>query len=285
MGMPTIKVVTDSTADLPAALVQQLDITVVPLYITIGSTTYRDRVDITEENILPLLADGKAIPITAPPSVEDFETVYSNLAQKADGIISIHISSRLSLTYYNALEARERRGLRDRARVLVIDSQLTSLAMGYAVVAAARAAQAGYSLDEIARLVRGTLLQTHVLFFVDTLEYLQRGGRVNRIQQLWGTITSIKPLLKLEDGEIHFMEKVRTRAKALERLYEFVADFPHIEEMAILYGTTANEAQNLAKRVDAVFDRERITIARYGPSIAAHLGPAALGVVVFEGLE
>jgi len=129
------------------------------------------------------------------------------------------------------------------------------------------------------------LPQTHVLFFVDSLEYLQRGGRIGKIQALLDSMINVKPLMRLEDGEIVLMEKVRTRAKALERLYEFVADFPHVERLGIVYSTTPNEASNLARRLGDIVPQERVMLARYGPGLAAHLGPAAMGVVVYEGPE
>ena len=159
------------------------------------------------------------------------------------------------------------------------------MALGFMALNAAKSAAAGESLDDIAEQVRGMIPQTHILFFVDTLDYLQRGGRIGKAQALMSNMLNVKPLLRLEDGEIQPVERLRTRAKALERLYEFVADFPKIEEMAILYSTTPNEANTLAKRIDPVFPRPRIQLLPYGPVLGVHVGPGAMAVVVYEGEE
>jgi DegV family protein with EDD domain len=284
--MGQVRVVTDSTADLNPDVVRTLHITVIPLTVRFGQEEYRDRVTLAEDEFLARLkAQPLVFPETIAPSVEEFEAVYAALAETTDSIISIHLSGRLGATYLNAVEAKERYTIRDVCRVVAIDSQLTSLGLGFVVVEAAKNALAGRSLDEVARLARGMLPQTHILFFVDTLDYLYHGGRVSKLQALLGAVINIKPLLRLDDGEIVLMEKVRTRAKALERLYEFVADFPHVEALGIVYSTTPNEAHNLAKRLESVVPRDKVTITRYGPGLTAHLGPGALGVIVYEGVD
>ena len=284
--MGRVRVVTDSTADISPEAARELGITVIPITVDFGGERYQDRVTLTDDAFLAhLKAQPNVFPQTVPPAVDEFEAVYAALAKTTDSIISIHLSGRLGDTYLNAVEAKDRYTVRDACRVVVIDSRLTSLGLGFVVMAAARAALADQSLDDVARLARGMLPQTHVLFFVDTLEYLQRGGRISRIQALWGAVTSVKPLLRLDDGEILLMEKVRTRAKALERLYEFVADFPHVEALGIVYNSAPNEAANLARRLESIAPRQRVTITRYGPGLATHGGPGALGVIVYEGLE
>jgi DegV family protein with EDD domain len=273
-------------ADLNPQIMAGLDITIVPITVGFGREKYRDGVTLTEDAFLARLkAQSHVFPKTIAPTVDEFESVYAALAKSTSSIISIHLSGRLGGTCLNAYEAKDRYTVRDVCRVTVIDSRLTSLGLGFAVLEAAKAANAGKSLDEIARMARGMLSQTHVLFFVDTLDYLQHGGRISKIQALWGSVTGIKPLLRLDDGEIVLMEKVRTRAKALERLHEFVADFPQVERLGIVYSTTANEANNLARRLESIVPRDRVIITRYGPGLSCHLGPGALGVIVYEGLE
>ena len=284
--MGRVRIVTDSTADLSPDILRALDITVIPLKVRFGQEEYRDRMSLTEDGFFARLrAQPHVFPETLAPSVEEFEAVYAALAKTSDSIVSIHLSSRLGSTCVHAIEAKDRYTIHDVCRVVVIVSHLTSLGLGFVVTEAAKAALAGGSLDEVTRLARGMLPQTHVLFFVDTLDYLQYGGRISKIQVLLNSVINIKPLLRLEDGEIALMEKVRTRAKALERLYEFVADFPHVEALGIVYSTTINEANNLAKRLENVVPHERVTITRYGPGLATHLGPGALGVIVYEGLD
>jgi len=281
--MARVKVVTDSTSDLPPALVKEWDITVVPLLIHFGSETYVDRVNISEEQFFARLTASPVLPTTSPPSLKAFQDVYAKLSQTTDAILSVHISSKLSATYAAAVAARE--ALTNRCRVVIVDSTLTSMALGFMALNAAKSAAAGESLDDIAEQVRGMIPQTHILFFVDTLDYLQKGGRIGKAQALMSNMLNVKPLLRLEDGEIYPVERLRTRAKALERLYEFVADFPKIEELAILYSTTPNEANTLAKRIDPVFPRQRIQLLPYGPVLGVHVGPGAMAVVVYEGEE
>ena len=281
--MTKVKVVTDSTADIAPARARELGITVVPHHLHIGSEHFLDGVDITPEEFIARLGKTMGAVESIPPSVQEFRDVYTRLNQSTDAIVSIHLSSKLSETYHNAAQARD--AIRDRCRVVAVDTQVVSMGVGIIVQAAAQAANAGASLDDVARLVRAMLPQTHILFFVENMEYLQRGGHLGKAQANVGPITNIKPLLRLESGEIFPLEKVRTRAKALERLYEFVADFPKIEQMAILCSTTQNEAENLAKRIDAVFPKDKIVIGKYGPVLAANLGLAAVAVVVYEGEE
>lgn len=282
--MGRVHIVTDSTADLTSDLAEALNITIVPVHVRLGNKNYRDRVDLDDDTFFAYLRQHPTIPLeTVPPNVTEFEEVYASLAHTTDSILSIHLSSRLSATYHNALAAKERRLLHDPCHIVVIDSQLTSLGLGFIAVEAAKAAQAGRRLEEVARFVRGLRSQTHVLFFVETLEYLQRGGRIGKIQALVGSMMGTRPLLRLDDGELVLMEKVRTRAKALERLYEFVVDFPRIEAVGIVHSTTPNEVNSLMKRLSSIVPPERVTVARYGPGLAAHLGPGAMGVVVYEG--
>jgi DegV family protein with EDD domain len=281
--MARVKIVTDSTSDLPPALVKEWDITVVPLLVHFDSETYLDRVNLSEEQFLAKLTASPVLPTTSAPSVQTFQDVYAKLGQTTDAILSVHISSKLSATCAAAVAARE--ALTNRCRIVIVDSTLTSMALGFMALNAAKAAAAGESLDDIAEQVRGMIPQTHILFFVDTLDYLQKGGRIGKAQALVNTMLNVKPLLRLEDGEIYPVERLRTRAKALERLYEFVADFPKIEELAILYSTTPNEANTLAKRVDVVFPRQRIQLLPYGPVLGVHVGPGAMAVVVYEGEE
>jgi len=281
--MTRVRVVTDSTADISPAQARELDVTVVPHHLKIGPEEFLDGVNITPEEFIARLARTQVSLETSPPAIEEFRETYARLNEATDAIISIHLSAKLSDAYKNAVEAKET--LRDRCRIVVVDTQLASLGVGFIVQAAAEAAKEGASLDDVARLVRGMLPQTHILFFVESAEYLQRGGRLGKAQGTLGPLANIKPLLRLEGGEVFPLEKVRTRAKALERLYEFVADFPKIERMAILCSTTPNEAENLAKRIDAVFPKDKIVIGKYGPVLGAHLGLAAMAVVVYEGEE
>ncbi len=276
----TVAVVTDSTADLSPDLVKELGITVVPLRVRFGDQILLDRVELDEEEFYRRLESDRNLPSSSSPTPKDFQEVYGRLAERTDEIISIHLSAKLSDTFGVARQARK--AFEGWCRIETIDSQSMSIGLGMMVQAAARAAKAGASLREVAHLVRGMVLRTHVLFFLDTPEYLLRGGRATPGIPLVDS-PNVKPVLKLEDGEVQPVEGVRTRAKALERLYEFVEDAPRIEELAVLYYNDPDETEVLLKRIAPLFPRERVYLAKYGPVLASYIGPGAMGVAVYEG--
>jgi DegV family protein with EDD domain len=152
------------------------------------------------------------------------------------------------------------------------------------VTAAAQAAESGANVDEVVRLVRGMIPRIYIAFFSDTLEYLERGGRIRKAQAILGGMLNIKPLLILEDGDIVALEKVRTRAKAVEKLVEFIIEFTHIERMVILHSTTPDDVNLLIEQLNLALPNLEMRVELYGPSLGTHLGPGALGVVVYEGM-
>ena len=284
MGKARIRIVTDSTADLPPAIAAKLGIVVVPLKVHFGREVYRDGIDLTPEDFMRKLAESTTLPTTSQPSVGEFEEVYERLARECDAIISIHISSRLSGTYASARTASSSISP-GRCRVEVIDSLTTSMGLGLIAMSAARAAAAGCSVDDLVLEVRRVMHDVHILFVPDTLEYLHRGGRIGRAQALMGSLLDIKPVLKIEDGVVQPVEKVRTRARAMDRLYEFVEFFPRIAEMGVVHSATPAEIEPLLTRIDAVFPRDKIIVTRLGAVIGTHVGPGTIGVVVRQGDE
>lgn len=279
----TVAVVTDSTCDLPKSVADSLGITVVPLKVHFGDRTYLDGVDLTADQFYKLMASSGVTPTTSQPSVGDFIKVYTKLSATTKSIISIHLSSKLSGTYNAAVMASE--AVFTRAQVEVIDSQSASLGLGFLAMTAAEAASQGSSLRDITTIVRRVISQIHITLFVDTLDYLQRGGRVGRAQAFVGSVLNVKPILKLEDGEIQPVERVRTRAKALERLYEFIELFPHIERMALVYTTTPEDIDALMRRIESFVPSNKIMVGQLGPVLGAHLGPGAIGVIVDQGMQ
>jgi len=164
-----------------------------------------------------------------------------------------------------------------------MDSLQATMATGLIVIAAARAAKAGANLDEVLAVARKAISQMRIRALLDTLEYLQKGGRIGKAQAFLGTILNVKPLIKLEDGEVHPVERVRSRARAIQHLCDFVQSFPHISDMAIMHSATPEEAEALADRLDPVFPKNRVHIASFGPVMGTYTGPGALGIALLEG--
>lgn len=280
--MSQVKIITDSTAEISPELAESLGITVLPLTIQLGSKSYREGVDLNAKEFFAKLARTDASPILVPPSVAQFEQTLDELMKQTDEIVLIFNSSKLSRTYANAQRAAS--PLMGRAKIRVIDSQLISTGLGMIVTNAARAAQQGADVEEVVRLTRGLIPRTYIAAFADTLEYLERSGRIRKAQAILGTFLNIKPLLILEEGEIVVLEKVRTRAKAVEKLVEFIIEFTHIEKMDVLHSTTPEDVALLIEQVNLQLPNLDMKVEMYGPSLGAFLGPGALGVVVYEGM-
>jgi len=277
----TVKIVTDSTADLPEDIIREMDITVVPLSVHFGPQTYLDGVDLKADEFYEMLAGCRSLPTTSQPAPAAFAEVYQKLGNETCDILSIHISPKLSGTYNSALLARE--GLNGNCRIEIIDSLQASMGLGLIVIRAARAVQNGATLDEAIEVVRETIPHTHFFGTVDTLEYLQKGGRIGKAQALMGTLLSIKPLIGMGEGEVQPKGKTRTRKKAIAQLLEYVHGFDNIEEIALLHSTTPDD---LAPFVDGIGDccePGRIRRSRIGPVIGTYLGPGALAIGVVEG--
>jgi len=281
--MRQVRIVTDSTSDIPATLREELGIAVVPLTVFFGEIAYRDQIDLDGDQFFRLLAKSGELPKTSQPSPALFEETYRRLAADGSEIVSIHLSARLSGTVHAAQIAAET--LRGQAIVEVLDARSASIGLGMIVMAAARLAKQGAGVTEIASFVRRLSANVHILFFVDTLEYLQKGGRIGRANALLGALLNIRPVLKLEDGEIHPVEKVRTRGKAVERLVEFVELFPTIDDLAVIFSHESADLETLLRRLEPLYPRDRIILGKYGPVVGTHAGPNALGVAVSQGVS
>jgi DegV family protein with EDD domain len=274
----TIKIVTDSVADLPSQVVSELEITIVPLNVRFGTEVYRDGVDLTAEQFYDRLAHSKTLPVTSVPSPGSFAEAYDKLAEETDEILAIIVSAKLSGTYEVALQSI---GLMKRkCRVEVVDSQWAVMAEGFVVMKAAKAAQVGASLDEVIEVVQKTIPRVDFLAAFDTLEYLKRGGRIGRAQAFLGSILRVNPLITLRGGVVEPAGRTRSRAKALERLYNFVMSYSHIEEMAVEDTATPDEAEMLVERLSSKYPKERIYRSKTTPVIGTHTGPGLLLVTV-----
>jgi len=274
----TVKIVTDSSADLPAELAKEIGISVIPLYVRFGEEVYHDRVTITEDEFYQRLEHDPAHPSTVQPGPQDFLEVYRKLSPKADGIVSIHISSKLSGTCNSALMAKDM--METECPIEVIDTQSVSMGLGLIVIAAATMAEAGEGMGKIVEETKQAITQIHLLAMFDTLKYLLLGGRIGKARALLGSILSVKPMISLKDGEVVPAGQVRNRAKGIDKLFDFVKDAANIQDLAVVYNTIPDEAQALAERIGSVFDKDKIRIARIGPALGVHMGPGMLVVAL-----
>jgi len=279
----TVKIVTDSVADLPSGVVKELGITVIPMLVRFGEKVYRDGIDLTSEQFYEKLKESKTLPVTSVPSPGAFAEAYDSLAEKTDEILAVIVSSKLSGTYEVALQSVEL--MKKKCRVEVIDSGWATMAQGFIVMKAAKAAQAGASLDEVAEITRKTIPRVDFLSTFDTLEYLLRGGRIGKAQAFLGSLLKVNPLITLRDGVVEPAGRARSRAKAIERLHGFATSYSYIEEMAIEDTACPDEAEVLVERLGAKFPKERIYRSKMTPAIGTHTGPGLLLVAVHGGKQ
>ena len=273
-----VKIVTDSVADLPSQVVSELGITIVPLDVRFGTEVYRDGVDLTAEQFYGKLTHSKILPVSSVPPPGRFAEAYDRLAGEADEILAIILSSRLSGTYEVAVQSV---GLMEKkCRVEVIDSRWAVMAQGFTVIKAANAAANGASLDEVIEVVRETMSRVGFRAAFDTLDYLKRGGRIGRAQAFLGSMLRVNPLITLRDGAVEPAGRARSRAKAIDRLYDFAMSHSHIEEIAVEDAACPDDADLLVERLGSKFPKERIYRSKTTPVIGTHTGPGLLLLAV-----
>jgi DegV family protein with EDD domain len=272
----TVKIVTDSTADMPPELIKELGITVVPLYILFGKDTYKDGVDISEDDFFKRLQSDSIHPSTTQPTPKDFTEVYQRLASEADGIISIHISGKFSGTCNSALQGAK--SVEKEIPIEVVDSQTVTMALGFIVKEAAILAKAGKNQQEVLEEVNKIIPSVHLLILFDTLKYLAKGGRIGKAKSLVGSMLNVKPLLTIQDGELVPSSQVRNRNKGIDKLFDFIKNVGDIQDLAIIHSTTPGEAQSLAERASSIVPKELVNVASLGAVLGVHGGPGVLAV-------
>ena len=279
-----VKVVTDSSCDIPSEIARKLSITIVPLYIQFGGKTYCDGVDLNADRLYHELARGQEMPKTSVPSPGDFLKVYNSLATETDQIISIHLSSGYSGTCNVAMVAKGY--LDDKCHVEVMDSNSVSVGLGLIVMAAAKAAQEGKNLDQIVDLVHQTVPQIHMFGKIDDFASLFQGKRfrLTRVLILLGEISMALHIKLL--GEVYDGGKIRSpayvigRNMALNRLKRWAKGYKGIQDLAIAYSTIPQEAETLAERLEPLFPRKRIFITRLGCATSTYAGPGTLAMAL-----
>ena len=272
-----IKIVTDSSCDLPKALTEQWGITVVPCYVITGDQSYKDGVDLSADAFYAALESNPRLPTTAQPSVADFQEIYRDLIEQGHQVVSIHVSGKLSGTINSATQARSSLG-DAAAKVEVVDSQLASIPLGLLVCAAAQDCAKAASHLQVAEQARRNIPLTTCYFMLDTLEYLQKGGRIGKAQAFLGSVLNVKPILTLKDGEAHPLERPRNRARGLGRLLELITQVGPLDQLAVIYSTELHEAEAFRVRLSGFMSVQDIVLARFGPTLGTYLGPRALGV-------
>ncbi len=282
--MPKVRIVTDSAARFEDShVVEDYDIVVVPLSVHLGDQIYTDGVDISPEEVLQRLRHGHARLSVSPPPISAFEQAFSELNKTTDQICAVLHSQHLTETVARAQAARM--SLLGRCEIAVIDSLTTSAGLGYLVETVAQAAERGARLDDLVRTARGVITRLYSVYYVDSLDTIQRAGLIGETQAILGAMLEIKPILTIEDGRLITMEKARTHSQAIDKLIEFVAEFTHLERLCIVQSTPriTDRTRVLQDRLALEFARLQAPVIVYEPLIASLIGPDGMGIVVLEG--
>lgn len=277
-----IRIVTDSTCDLPASIVEKHGITVIPLHIQHGGQTFLDGVNLTREEFYLKLPAFRPSPTTAAPSPEVFKEAWDKLAEAgAKAILSIHISERLSATINSARIAA---GQFTRIPVTVLDSSQLSLGMGFIVEKAAQMAKLGHKMEDIIANLAEVMKRTYVFASLKTLEYLRRSGRMNFALARFGELLQIKPLLHMNQGNAT-AHRTRTQSKATTRLFEWLEQYAPYERLAIVHAGVQKDADEMLQRIKQYLPHDDIPIVQITPVLGAHLGVGALGFACISTKE
>jgi len=276
-----VRIVTDSTSDLPPELARDLGITVVPAYVHFGSQSYRDGVDITPEQIYQRMVSGPVHPTTSSPAPGDFTDAYGRLSQETDEIVCLTVTSRQSAVYEAAMTGK--RSFRGKSRVEVIDSQSVTMGLGLMAILAAKEAQNGKAIDQVVEAMRSAIPRTHGMALLDTFKYALKGGRLGRGGGLLGSLVKVKPMLEIREGWIRLCGVTRTRSLGMERLCQCVVRYLPIEDVAVVHSNAAQEAESLAERIRSIAPQSRPVIAKLGSALGVHGGPQTLVVAIREG--
>ena len=272
--MPNVAIVTDSVSDLPPQVAEEFGITVVPLVVRFGTDLYRDSLDLSPDQFYGKLRTSKVLPATSVPPPAAFADAYDKLAEKTNEILVTSVTSKLSATYQVALQAI---GLmKEQCRVEVLDSQWAVMAQGFITIAAAKTAQSGASLDEVLDVARHTIRRVDMCAAFDTLEYLERGGRIGKAQAFLGSLLKVNPIIGMKDGETYPLARERSRAKAIDYLYNFATSFGKVEGLAVEYASDLDEANRLIQRFHSKYPNVPIYLSRTSPVIGTHTGPGLI---------
>ena len=266
-----VKIICDSTGEIPEEIRKHYDITIVPLNVLFGAVSYQDGVNITPAEFYKMLVEGKVHPTTSQPAPGLFAEAYQKLAKETDEILVLTISAGISGTYESAMQAKQ---LVDSSlKIEVIDSRWTCAGLLLPTLKAARAAEQGMKLAEITTMIKDILPKIRVYMIFDTLEYLRKGGRIGLAKAWLGGILKLNPVLTLKDGVIHPVAQARGRAKAVEMLIDLMKKTGNPEEVVVEDATTPDELEDLVKRISSAIPNAKIIRTKVGPVIGVHAGP------------
>ncbi len=275
--MPGIALITDSTSDLTPLELANLPASMVPLNVHFGTEVYRDHVDLTPQAFLDKLAHAVEMPRTSQPSPALYTAAINALIADYDHVLIVALSSKLSGTYQSAVL-----GAADSAKpsnVHVFDSLSASIGLGMQVRRAAELIRSGLSLDEVVKMLTTERDRYHFVFFADTLEYLQRGGRIGKASQLFGSLLKIKPLLLCQEGEVVPFERTRSRSRAIDGIIDFALQFKGVAELSILHdGTSGDDVARIISALADSIPADKVIVSLYGPIVATHVGAGAMGL-------
>lgn len=288
-----VRVVTDSGAHLSPEARAQYKIGTVPLQVLFGTRTYRDEVDLSNEQFFYMLTHEKTHPTTSAPAPQDFINVWKPILDAGEEIVSITLPSGLSATYSSAVNAKseleqERGG---PLPITLVDGKWVSMAQGFQCLVGARVAQAGGSRQEVAKAMSAMDERLSLIFLLDTLEYLKRGGRIGKAQAWLGTMFNVKPILEIAHARVEPLERVRSRKAGLARLLEHLQNPPATNgprkgdgplHVAVLHARAPESAERLENEIRARFHVAELVRGEIGPTIAVHSGPDALGLAFYR---
>jgi DegV family protein with EDD domain len=273
--VPRIGVVTDSTADFPGDAQERLGIEMVPLSVIWDRDTFRDKIDLTIADFYTLMRQRSTLPTTSAPSAGLFEETYERLLGECDHVISIHLADRLSATCGVARSAAERVG---KGRVSVVDSGQTTMCLGWLAMRAAELGQEGLEPAAIVQQVESWVPRLRLYAVLDTLENVQRGGRIGRAQALLGSLLNFKPLILVKQGEVLPIERPRSRASAMRRIVDVAASQGRIEKVAVANGDAPEVMDELARMVSERVPGLPVDRGEIGIVLGTHAGPGVFGV-------
>jgi DegV family protein with EDD domain len=284
--MSKIALVTDSTTYMPAELVKKHNISVAPQVLIWGDQTYKDGVDIQSSEFFTRLKTAKTMPTTSQVAVVSFQEIFQDCVEKGFDVLALLVSSRLSGTIQSATQAKELMGPAGD-KVHIVDSQSVAMALGFQVLAVARAVEAGASLQDAIALAQKSYEYTGVVFAVDTLEFLHRGGRIGGAQRFLGTMLNMKPILAIQDGRVEGVDRIRTKGKAHDRVLELVTEKIAGRtpvRLATLHANAADDAKALLTRAEQALHPVESVFTEVSPTVGTHAGPGTVGLAFMAGI-